>query len=49
MVDHPRWTQAFHRNIGEGLFASRDETLMFNGYSDEVADLYRGMDLTKFY
>jgi sulfoxide reductase catalytic subunit YedY len=49
MVDHPRWTQAFHRNIGDGLFASRDETLMFNGYSDEVADLYRGMDLTKFY
>ena len=49
MVDHPRWTQAFHRNIGEGLFASRDETLMFNGYSDEVSDLYRGMDLTKFY
>ena len=32
-----------------GLFASRDETLMFNGYSDEVADLYRGMDLAKFY
>jgi sulfoxide reductase catalytic subunit YedY len=48
-VDHPRWSQARHRNIGEGLFAGKHETLMFNGYADQVADLYRGMDLAKFY
>jgi len=48
-VDHPRWSQATHRNIGEGLFAERHETLMFNGYAEEVAHLYKGMDLTKFF
>jgi len=48
-VDHPRWSQARHRLIGEGLFAGKHPTLMFNGYADQVADLYRGMDLTKFY
>jgi len=48
-VDHPRWSQARHRLIGEGLFADKHPTLMFNGYADQVADLYRGMDLTKFY
>ena len=48
-VDHPRWSQARHRVIGEGLFSSKHETLMFNGYADEVAGLYRGMDLTKLY
>jgi sulfoxide reductase catalytic subunit YedY len=48
-VDHPRWSQARHRLIGEGLFAGKHETLMFNGYADQVADLYRGMDLAKFY
>jgi sulfoxide reductase catalytic subunit YedY len=46
MVDHPRWTQASERRIGE-LF--RRKTLMFNGYADQVAPLYAGMDLTKFY
>ncbi len=45
-VDHPRWSQASERRIGE---LSRRETLMFNGYAEEVAYLYEGMDLTKFY
>lgn len=45
-VDHPRWSQATHRKIGGGLFAKREETLMFNGYEEEVASLYEGMDLT---
>ncbi|MEJ2344902.1 MAG: protein-methionine-sulfoxide reductase catalytic subunit MsrP [Gammaproteobacteria bacterium] len=47
-VDHPRWSQARERRIGSGsLFASRRRTLMFNGYGDEVASLYAGMDLRK--
>jgi sulfoxide reductase catalytic subunit YedY len=47
-VDHPRWSQATERRIGEGgLFASRRPTLMFNGYADQVASLYAGMDLRK--
>ena len=45
-VDHPRWSQASHRVIGGGLFASREPTLMFNGYENEVASLYEGMDLS---
>jgi len=45
-VDHPRWSQATERPIGGGLFARRIETLMFNGYADEVASLYEGMDLS---
>ncbi|NQY60049.1 protein-methionine-sulfoxide reductase catalytic subunit MsrP [Cognatishimia sp.] len=48
-VDHPRWSQASERTIGGGLFARRKETLMFNGYEEEVASLYEGMDLAKFY
>lgn len=50
-VDHPRWSQASERAIGEGgLFGSeRKPTLMFNGYEEEVAALYAGMDLRKFY
>jgi sulfoxide reductase catalytic subunit YedY len=48
-VDHPRWSQATERRIGGGLFADKQPTLMFNGYADEVAGLYSGMDLTKFY
>jgi sulfoxide reductase catalytic subunit YedY len=47
-VDHPRWSQATERRIGGGLFAQRQDTLMFNGY-DEVAGLYEGMDLTEFF
>jgi sulfoxide reductase catalytic subunit YedY len=45
-VSHPRWSQASERRIGGGLFASRQDTLMFNGYEDEVAGLYEGMDLS---
>jgi len=47
--DHPRWSQAEERRIGGGLFASRIPTLMFNGYEDEVASLYAGMDLNEFH
>jgi len=45
-VSHPRWSQADERPIGGGLFAGRQPTLMFNGYEEEVASLYEGMDLT---
>ena len=48
-VDHPRWSQASERRIGGGLFAKRQPTLMFNGYENEVAGLYEGMDLAEFY
>jgi len=49
-VDHPRWSQATERRIVEGgLFAPRKPTLMFNGYGAQVAQLYAGMDLRKFY
>jgi methionine sulfoxide reductase catalytic subunit len=48
-VDHPRWSQASERRIGGGLFAARQPTLMFNGYEDEVASLYEGMDLAEFF
>ncbi len=45
-VDHPRWSQARERRIGEWR---KRETLMFNGYADQVASLYSGMDLRKFH
>ena len=48
-VDHPRWSQARHRVIGGGLFGGKEDTLMFNGYADQVAGLYTGMDLRRFY
>lgn len=48
-VDHPRWSQASERVIGGGLLAKKQPTLMFNGYEEEVASLYDGMDLKKFY
>lgn len=48
-VDHPRWSQATERRIGDGLFARRRPSLMFNGYAEQVAGLYDGMDLTEFY
>ena len=49
-VDHPRWSQKTERPIGQGgLFAKRRETLPFNGYADQVASLYSGMDLRKYY
>ena len=49
-VDHPRWSQASERRIGEGgLFTPRRPTLMFNGYGPQVAALYAGMDLKTYY
>ena len=50
-VDHPRWSQASERRIGDpkGLFAPKIKTQMFNGYGDQVAGMYTGMDLKKFY
>jgi sulfoxide reductase catalytic subunit YedY len=45
-VDHPRWSQARERRIGDFL---KRKTLMFNGYADQVAQLYQGMDLKKYY
>ena len=48
-VDHPRWTQASERRIGGGFFAKRQPTLPFNGYADQVASLYTGMDLRKYF
>jgi sulfoxide reductase catalytic subunit YedY len=48
-VDHPRWSQARERRIGRGLFDSRVATQMFNGYEQEVAALYKGMDLKRYY
>lgn len=48
-VDHPRWSQASERRIGGGLFSPRISTLKFNGYEEEVAGLYAGMDLARFH
>ena len=48
-VDHPRWSQASERRLGASLFASRVPTLMFNGYAEQVAHLYTGLDLAKNY
>ena len=49
-VDHPRWSQATERRIGEdGLLARKRATLLFNGYEPQVGQLYAGMDLKKFY
>jgi sulfoxide reductase catalytic subunit YedY len=46
-VDHPRWSQATERRIPS--YFSSTKTLMFNGYADQVASMYAGMDLRKFY
>jgi sulfoxide reductase catalytic subunit YedY len=48
-VSHPRWSQATERVIGNDIFAPRVKTLMFNGYGEEVANLYTGMDLKKYF
>jgi sulfoxide reductase catalytic subunit YedY len=48
-VDHPRWSQKTERRIGVAFYAQRRTTLMFNGYGDQVASLYTGMDLRKYY
>jgi len=47
-VDHPRWSQATERKLGANFWEPKNETLMFNGYGDEVAGLYSGMDLSQF-
>lgn len=46
-VDHPRWSQARERLIGNGLFVAKQPTLVFNGYADQVAHLYSGLNLRK--
>ncbi|MDJ0927883.1 MAG: protein-methionine-sulfoxide reductase catalytic subunit MsrP [Gammaproteobacteria bacterium] len=48
-VDHPRWSQARERRIGGGFFDEKQPTLMLNGYGEQVASLYEGLDLRKFY
>ena len=48
-VDHPRWSQSSERLLGGGLFSKRVPTLMFNGYGEDVANLYKGMNLRKFF
>jgi methionine sulfoxide reductase catalytic subunit len=48
-VDHPRWSQKTERRIGAGLFAARQPTRPFNGYAQEVAALYSGMDLRRYF
>jgi sulfoxide reductase catalytic subunit YedY len=48
-VDHPRWSQKTERRIGASIFQQRQPTLMFNGYGDQVASLYNGMDLKKYF
>ena len=48
-VAHPRWSQRRERVIGASLFSPKRDTEMFNGYADEVAHLYKGMNLKKFF
>jgi sulfoxide reductase catalytic subunit YedY len=48
-VDHPRWSQKSERRIGSSSFFARQPTQKFNGYADEVAGLYRGMDLARWF
>jgi sulfoxide reductase catalytic subunit YedY len=48
-VSHPRWSQARERRIGGSLFAPKQDTLMFNGYADQVASLYSDLDLRRNY
>jgi len=47
--DHPRWSQKKERSIGDSFFTPKKPTLMFNGYADEVAGLYTGMDLSRYF
>lgn len=48
-VEHPRWTQSSEKRIGAGLFAGRIKTQMFNGYAEQVGQMYAGMDLRKHF
>ena len=47
LVEHPRWTQSSERRIGAGLFSGRIKTQMFNGYAEQIGQLYAGLDLRK--
>jgi len=48
-VDHPRWSQKTERRIGLPFYEQRRTTLMFNGYTDQVASMYNGMNLKRYY
>jgi sulfoxide reductase catalytic subunit YedY len=48
-VDHPRWSQATERVIGDSLFAKRRRTELFNGYGNEVESMYRNMNLETYF
>jgi len=48
-VDHPRWSQKMERRIGLPFYAQQRATLMFNGYGEQVASMYNGMDLKKYH
>ena len=48
-VDHPRWSQATERRIGTDFWEPKIKTQMFNGYAEQVAHLYSGMDLKKYF
>jgi sulfoxide reductase catalytic subunit YedY len=48
-VAHPRWSQRRERIVGASLFTPKRETEMFNGYGEQVASLYKGMDLRRFF
>ena len=48
-VNHPRWSQARERRIGAGVFAQKQPTLMFNGYGEQVAHLYKDLDLKRYF
>lgn len=48
-VSHPRWSQNSERQLGSGFFTSRRQTELFNGYGEQVAELYRDMDLRHFF
>jgi sulfoxide reductase catalytic subunit YedY len=48
-VDHPRWSQARERRIGGSIFADKQETLLFNGYGEHVAHLYKDLDLQRYF
>lgn len=49
LVEHPRWSQSTEKRIGNGLFAGRIKTQMFNGYAEQVGQMYAGMDLRKYF
>jgi sulfoxide reductase catalytic subunit YedY len=48
-VPHPRWSQHSERQLGTGFFSARRETELFNGYGEQVASLYKDMDLRHFF